>query len=163
MFSNVKGQTLMEVVVAVAVGILVVAALVFATIFSLRNANFAKNQAQSTKFAQEGIEQVRSIRDRDGAVFFTHSGGSTSKFSDLWSVRLSDSCTPCFFTLVSSSNNLNQAAAQSFETLTNAMQRQVQISDDVNFDKEKTITVVVKWSDFAGPHESKLTTVLRKL
>ena len=161
LISSSRGQSLAEVIVASAVGILVVSALVFAIIFSLRNANFSKNQAQATKLAQEGMEKVRSIRDRDGVVIFTHSGGTTAKFTDLWSVRLRDSCDPCYFTFVS--NNLNGGVITSYETLTNGMLRQVQMSDDINFDKEKTISVVVKWVDFAGSHESRLKTILRKL
>lgn len=70
-----KGQTLIEVIVAATVGILVVTALTFATIFSLRNANFAKSSALATKLTQEGIEKVRAGRDRDNAV--TISGGSS--------------------------------------------------------------------------------------
>lgn len=167
MSSNMKGQSLVEVVVASAVGILVVSALVFAAIFSLRNANFAKNQAQATKLAQEGMEKVRSNRDRDGVVIFTHDLGTTAKFSDLWSVRLYDSCIlPCYFTFKPPplSNDLNGGVITSYETLPNGMLRQVQMADDVNFfDKEKTISVVVKWVDFAGAHESRLKTILRKL
>lgn len=159
------GQSILEVVVASAVGILVVSALTFATIFSLRNANFAKNQAQATKLAQEGIEKVRSVRDRDGVVIFTHASGTTAKFSDLWSVRLYDSCNPCYFKFVSS--DLIGGVITSYETLPNGMLGQVQMSDDsdsgVNFDKEKTISVVVKWVDFAGAHESRLKTILRRL
>lgn len=63
-----SGQSLIEVIIASLVGILVVSALTFATIFSLRNANFAKNSAQATKLAQEGIERVRTGRDKNQCI-----------------------------------------------------------------------------------------------
>ncbi|MDO8576947.1 MAG: prepilin-type N-terminal cleavage/methylation domain-containing protein [Candidatus Daviesbacteria bacterium] len=160
--NNEAGQSLIEVIVAVTVGILVVSALTFATIFSLRNASFAKNSAQATKLAQEGIEKVRTIRDRDGSVIFTAGNTTTSKFSDLWGVQMSTSCTPCYFSL---SNGLNPSVAANFDDLGNGLQRQIQISEEANVDwrSQKKITVVVKWSDFAGSHESKLVTILRRL
>lgn len=65
---NEKGQSLLELVVSIAIAILVLGALTFAIITSLRNASFASNQAQATKLAQEGLENVRSTRDRGGAL-----------------------------------------------------------------------------------------------
>jgi DNA-binding NarL/FixJ family response regulator len=44
------------------VAIIVVGALTFATIASLRNAQFSQNQAQATKLAQEGLEKVKSLK-----------------------------------------------------------------------------------------------------
>ncbi|KKQ78266.1 MAG: hypothetical protein US99_C0027G0005 [Candidatus Daviesbacteria bacterium GW2011_GWF2_38_6] len=85
-----KGQTLIEVIVVAMVGILVVTALTFAVIFSLRNASFAKNQSQATKLAQEGIERVRGLRDRNGAVDYIRADGShTGNFNDLWVISFS--------------------------------------------------------------------------
>lgn len=174
---SVQGQSLIEVIIASAAGILIVAALVFTTLFSLRNANFAKTSAQATKLAQEGIEKVRTIRNRDvlGSVYFTacppepescspSNGGdvpTASKFSDLWVIKMRDSCDPCYFIL--NNNVLNQSVPTGFDDLGNGLKRQVQISDDANYDIQKTITVIVQWSDATGPHESKLVTILRKL
>ncbi|MDO8573519.1 MAG: hypothetical protein Q7R77_02085 [Candidatus Daviesbacteria bacterium] len=165
-----RGSSLIEVIIAATVGILVITALTFATIFSLRNAHFAKNSAQATKLAQEGIEKVRSIRDRDNNVDI---GSDVIKFSELFDLDLShDSCGdgPCYF--VFESGILKQKTAVNFETL-GSFKRQILISDETiatcsatdysKYCNQKTITVVVQWTDFAGPHESKLTTILRKL
>ena len=95
-----KGQTLIEMIVVISVGVLVVGGLVFATISSLRNANYAKNQVQVTKLAQEGLERVRSIRNQDGSVNFSHGSGlTTTKFSDLYGVKMTNTCDPCKFKL----------------------------------------------------------------
>lgn len=57
------GQSLIEMVVAIAVVILVVLALVVATTVSIRNAAFSRNQSLATKYAQEWIEKARELRD----------------------------------------------------------------------------------------------------
>ncbi|HUS59771.1 MAG TPA: prepilin-type N-terminal cleavage/methylation domain-containing protein [Nevskiaceae bacterium] len=58
-----KGQSLIEVLVALAVMAIVILALVRVTTVSIRNATFAKNRALATKYAQEGMEKVRAYRD----------------------------------------------------------------------------------------------------
>ena len=50
------GQSLLEVMVALAVSTLVLTSLVSAVVVSVRNARFAKNQSLATKYAQEGID-----------------------------------------------------------------------------------------------------------
>lgn len=75
-FKNQKGQSLIEVIVALAVAVIVILALVRVTVTSIRNANFAKNRASATKYAQETIEKVRGYRDQaDWSTF-------TSTFTD---------------------------------------------------------------------------------
>lgn len=180
-----KGQTLLEMVVVIAVALLVVSALTFATIASLRNSQFAKNQAQATKLAQEGVEKVRSIRDRDGSVIFEYASGGnnpkTEKFSNLWALNMSnDYCGKhaCYFKLAQDlSTKMDvltnegvdddvidniRATNLDYETINN-FKRQVQISDFSIPKQEKTVTVVVTWTDFAGSHESRITTILRRL
>lgn len=161
-----KGQTLLEVIVTSAVGILVVSALTFAVIFSLRNATLAKNQAQATKLAQEGIERVRSGRDKSaGITGFSLGGQNVDSWddSDLWSNQITPNCNPCYFKINSSSQ------LQYIGTLSNGESippfvRAMMLSDSATtYAVEKNVTVIVQWSDFAGSHESRLTTILRKL
>lgn len=153
------GQTLIEVIVASSVGILVVLALTFAVIFSLRNANLAKNQAQATKLAQEGIERMKSLRDRDGAVDYIRTDSThTSTFQDLWPISFS--CPGnCYFYF--SGNTLMGVTSANFETIAPNFQRVVEIEDEAP--EQKRISAVVRWSDFAGEHQSRLTTILGKL
>lgn len=194
---NNKGQSLMEVVVATAVGVLVVMALVFATIFSLRNANFAKNSAQATKLAQEGIEMVRLGRDRNRSIEASSmpssdvkswdGNGSSGSCDSIWCYQFTimNGCDSpsslgvdgkkCYFkinsgngvlTFMTSSPTFPSSFAEeikSFDQSNISFQRVVYLSDDANWQTQKTVTVVVRWTDFAGPHESKLSTILRKL
>lgn len=163
--NNQKGQTLLELMVVIAVGIMVIGALTFATIASLRNAQFAKNQTQATKLAQEGIEKVRALRDRDGSVDYVRGDGShTTKFSDLWNLNFSCPTPPagnCYFWFLV--DILSSSTASSYEPITGGFERQIQIIDMGDGTAEKQVTSIVRWSDFSGTHESKLSTYLRKL
>src|SRR3989344_823335 len=200
---NANGQSLLEVTVAVAIGTLVVAALTFATIFSLRNANFAKNSAQATKLAHEGIERVRSSRDRnqciEGLTNVNSWNGSTdcsavSGSGSIWTYPISGDCDKpdlpqagfCYFKVNSTTGQLTNigfsftptssvplpAQAEGIPTTNPVFKRVILLSDDLNHDKnftnddyqnQKEVTVIVTWNDFAGTHESRLTTILRKL
>lgn len=133
-----NGNSLLEVLVAATVGVLVVTALTFATIFSIRNARFAQNSAQATKLAQEGLEKVRTQRDR--------------RIINLWSMTC-----PCRFNL---SGTLVEAAADIFEEIP-PFKRQI-LTEDPRADQKKVTSRVI-WQDFAGEHESKLTTILGKI
>ncbi len=61
--SKESGQSLVEMIVAIAVMIVVVTALISVTTTSMRNASFSRDQALATKYAQDAIENVRSQRD----------------------------------------------------------------------------------------------------
>ena len=146
------GQTLVELIVVITVGMLIAGALVFATITTTRNAQFARNQVQATKLAQEGLEKLRSIRDRDPT------------FAGLWNIDASASCTgTCYFRFNSSgSSTLLQGTNADFEDLGGRLQRQIQMQNGAN-SNEKIMTAKVQWTDFSGTHESRISTVLRKL
>ncbi len=148
---NSKGQSLIELIIVITVGLIIIGALVFATISSLRNAQFASDQIQATKLAQEGLEKIRTLRDRNIA-----------SFNDLWAVPLS--CpTNCYF-YFNSSQMLLGGTSVNLETIPPGnFQRQFLIEDYVDGTKQKQVTAIVKWSDFAGPHESRLTTILRNI
>lgn len=181
-----KGQTLMELVVVVAVIVVVVGALVFATIASLRNANFAKNQAQATKLAQEGIERVRSGRDRNECINNLSSVNSWNGSSAntvcigafaIWDYQIdgpsgrcgNPNATPpvyCYFN-VTDKGVLNYLTASSDIPSTadtiSIFKRVIILSDDANYGVQKKVTSIVRWIDFSGSHDSKLTTILRKI
>lgn len=213
---NNKGQTLLEVIVALSIGVLVVSALVFATIFSLRNASFAKNSAIATKLAQEGIEKIKTARDTNQCIVnlgSVQSWNGNSQYSScegngsIWDFQLSGEDAPpsgggfhavavsdfcenlalgsqCSFKFIN--NGLSFISGDNiefpldFEEITSGsttFQRVVILSDDLNangqidktgapienYQTAKRVTVIVRWTDFSGFHESKLSTILRKL
>lgn len=69
-----KGQTLLEVLVALGVGVAVLVATTNAILSSLTGSDFGKNQTQATQYAQQAMEVVRDLRNREGASFFTRNG-----------------------------------------------------------------------------------------
>lgn len=170
-----SGQSLIELIVAIAIGAIVVASLAFATISSLRNATLAQNQSQATKLAQEGIERVRASRDRNLNV--DNIGGTALvRWSApyLWTTQfnLSSGCneptTHCYYNLTSTNNldflSIAATIPSSAELISNRFQRVVIINDEPSrWTVEKKVTVIVTWTDFSGSHESKLTTALRRI
>lgn len=187
---SMQGQTLMEVVVVSMVGILVVTALTFATIFSLRNASSAKLEAQAVKLAQEGIERVRTGRDRNSNIKNISDAGVTSwdgsssttcpgtaKTDSIWCYPIYSSCSNalnpnCYFNLSTTGDtgtlnflgNGSSFPVSGTELIPPNFKRVVILSDDdTYYPVQKTVTVIVQWTDFAGPHESKLSTILRRL
>ncbi len=154
-----SGQSLIELVISLAVAGLVLGAFAFATVTSLRNAQFAKSSAQATKLAQEGLENVRSLRNRDGAIDYTKPDLThTSKFSDLWGISFN--CPGNCYFFFSSSGVLTGGTTTSFEAIPPGFSRQVQIEDVLGASTQKKVTAIVGWSDVNGAHQSRLTTIL---
>lgn len=161
--SSSKGQTMIELIIVLALVVIVVGALTFATIASLRNAQFAKNQAQATKLAQEGLEKLRSLRDRDtsgAGIWFTAVNCSASVPETCPNVNPS-SCPAdgCYFYFNASGALENGTSVNAESIPPDDFKRQFFIEGDVN---QKKVTVVVTWIDFAGKHESRLVTILTK-
>lgn len=71
---NIKGQSLIEVLVALGTAVIVLAAIVSSVINALNNAQFAKNQNLATQYAQEGMETIRKMRDSDWNTFSAKDG-----------------------------------------------------------------------------------------
>jgi len=125
--------------VTVAILTLVATALVFGTTVAIRNANFAKNQATATKYAQEGMEWLRSQRDQGWDAFVSHSGPSC--LNELTWAGTAGFC--------SSSNY----------SLGGMFKRQVVLFNLVDKIQAK---VIVSWQDAAGTHQSELTSYFTK-
>jgi Tfp pilus assembly protein PilW len=60
---NEKGQSLFELVVAIAISALVIVAIVSLTVNSIQNSNFSKNKARAATYAQQATEWLRGQRD----------------------------------------------------------------------------------------------------
>lgn len=189
---NERGQSLAEVIIATTVGILVVSALTFATIFSLRNANSAKTASQATKLAQEGIERIRTGRDRNQCIraltntnVYSWNGNNADcnpspPEQSIWDYQITGDCDgpppsgdgrKCYFrvdsngilTYIGSQIPLPTTFTENIQYGSQLFRRVVLLSDDSGYRTQKKVTVVVTWIDFAGTRESKLVTILRKL
>jgi len=70
---STRGQSIIEVVVALALIAAVVLGLVRVTITSINNAAFAHDQRLATQYAQEGIENVRKCKEENEVAFWNKS------------------------------------------------------------------------------------------
>lgn len=178
------GQTLIEVIVVAVVGILVVGALTFATLFSIRNAKSSQNQAQATKLAQEGVEKLRSARNRNGKIS-SELGGYPNQYYPVtswnddgfwnWALSSCSSSSPNYGRTYFKFGNgdeiiyfgcgVDPFVSNKAELVNNnKFQRAIKIMDKLSsYQVEKEVEVTVRWSDFAGAHESKQNTILRRL
>ncbi|OGG13141.1 hypothetical protein A2875_00350 [Candidatus Gottesmanbacteria bacterium RIFCSPHIGHO2_01_FULL_46_14] len=59
-----RGQSLLEIIVATGVIVLLVTGLAVGTTVSLRTSQYGNRRSVAIKYAQEGIELTRSLRDR---------------------------------------------------------------------------------------------------
>lgn len=125
------GQSLFEVVVAVAIAALILVALASLAATSVSNSNFSNNNALATKYAQEAIEWLREQRDED------------------WS-NIPTSGTECLGTSPITSFGGCGTIPDTVFT------RTVQFSAEG--DTTKVVTVIVAWDDSQGHHEVKSTT-----
>jgi type II secretory pathway pseudopilin PulG len=90
------GQSLFEVVVAIAISAIVIVTIVSLVTNSIRNSTFSKNQSLASSFAQQATEWLRGKRDENVGLFVTKTATSTtwcldSLPDDLTAVR----ATPC--------------------------------------------------------------------
>jgi len=69
-----KGQSIIEVIVALSLVSIVVLALVRVTISSIQNSSFAKDQRTATQYAQEGIENARKLKEESETEFWVKNG-----------------------------------------------------------------------------------------
>lgn len=80
--SSQVGSVLLEAVVALAVIVIVVTAMAVVVTVSINNANFVKEQYLANKYAQEGIEQIRSQAGNDSSVLTSLSDSNNKYYFD---------------------------------------------------------------------------------
>ena len=60
---HAKGQTIIEVLIAIGAGVLILTTIASTAVITIRNARFSKQKTEALKYLQEGIENVRIARD----------------------------------------------------------------------------------------------------
>jgi len=134
MNKKAKGQSLLEVLIALAVATIVVLALVKAVTVAIRNASFARSQVSATKYAQEAMEWLRAERDKKWSDFSDRAGATYCLNQLSWPAP--SGCLP-----------------SSFITDT-SFQRELVLTD-LGLDKIEA-KVEVSWEDAKGIHKSQL-------
>jgi type II secretory pathway pseudopilin PulG len=88
-----KGQSLFEVLFAIAISALVVAGVASLASVSVRNSSYSRNNSIATRFAQEATEWLRSERDADWTTFLTNVRASATYCLDSLSWTNTGICT----------------------------------------------------------------------
>ena len=65
-----KGQSLFEIVLALAIATIIIVALVTLASSAVRSSTFSKNKTLATRYSQEATEWLRGERDTDFDAFF---------------------------------------------------------------------------------------------
>ena len=85
---NILGQSLFEVVVAIAMISLITVAIVGLATVSVRNSSFSEEKTSANFYAQEAVEWLRRYRDEQGWFDFSQKGGTwcfpTVATNDTW-------------------------------------------------------------------------------
>ncbi|MFZ5845377.1 MAG: hypothetical protein ACOY0S_02810 [Patescibacteria group bacterium] len=136
-FSPVKtaGQSLIEVVVAVGVVVILATGLIVATTSALKSSQFARTKSLAIRYAQEGMELTRRLRNSGWAVFSTRSG--------LW--------------CLDKAGNWTQAAPSCAVNVDNLFTRGVTFNWN-SLSERMEVTVNVAWSDAGSTHDTQLVT-----
>lgn len=133
-----KGQSLFEVVVALAISTLVIIAVVSLAALSIRNTDFSKNKVLASKYAQDATEWLRGQRDTDFEAFYANTIPSPR--------------TWCLKTL-----NLNQSGACGASSMIGetVFYREVEFTNGLTSNGQTLVSARVRvyWVDAQGSHE----------
>lgn len=136
------GQSMIEVVIGIAVVVVLAISLITTTLITQKTATSAKNNSQATKLAQQTSEQTRIYRDRKG---FSSLPQDPSLCFKLTNTNNSDPSTWSFSTAF----DCNANASAELIKLDNAdFYRKIQIKNKSSTEKETTVTVT--WTESAG-------------
>lgn len=76
MKKSTRGQTLVEVIVAIGVVVLLVTGLIVSTSVTLKASQYGKMRSLGTQYANEAIEVTRNLRDSGWSTFLLYGGTS---------------------------------------------------------------------------------------
>lgn len=144
-----SGQTLIEVLAAVAVAAVIIVGVTLLAFSGLRNVKQARNQSQAARYVQEGLEQVRAVRDQqswtDFAAYAPGNYYDVVKTTSPWSLQL-----------LTNPNTKVPIPSTIFE-------REIYLDDSsVGVDDGRKVTVIVYWVDPQGNNLSSSSTILTK-
>ena len=75
--NNDSGQSIIEVLIALSLVVIVAVGLIKVTTNSIKNSGFARDQRIATKYAQEGLENARKLKEEDSNAFWQKTGTET--------------------------------------------------------------------------------------
>lgn len=174
---NSKGQSLLEITITIGLSVLVVTALATVTIKGLSTSQTARLQTEASKYAQEGIDDVRWARDNTGTVCIdsTHyqwdakfwSDGECNTGSCNFEIKTDgSSCGAAPMGYVTTNPYLDLiTSGPTFKPISGTVfSREISINAATpSCTYQRQVTSTVKWTDSAGTHQSQVITVLADL
>ncbi|MDO8504062.1 MAG: hypothetical protein Q7S60_05265 [bacterium] len=136
--NRAAGQSLFELLVALAVTVLIVTGIVKIVTLSVANSTFAKNQSAATRFGQEAFEWLRGEKDKDWEAFSNRSDVSWCLPTIAWPSQPG----PC-----SADNKIAGTPFTREASLSTLEVGKIQV------------LVRVSWEDSRGEHSSRTDTV----
>jgi len=141
-FISNKGQSLFELLVAIAMVSLVLVAIISLTTTAVGNTTLAREKSLAAKHTQEGMEWLRNQRDLNWDAFIAR-GTSEGKTWCLSSLNWS---------------NPNPCTSTAFITQTRFIREGVVTYDAINSPDTINVVVTTRWSGKGGDHQSNATT-----
>ena len=149
------GQSLFEVIFAVAIVALLLTGVVALTTTSVRNSSFSRNTSLANGHAQEAVEWLREERDKDWDAFKNRARVSTE-----WCLRSLTWSSPSFSSSCDTSDYLGSTIFIRDLTFTCYRDGPPSISCSNSSVNNIEGLVVVSWTDAQGTHDVRVTTRL---
>jgi len=136
------GQSLVEVVVSVAISALIIVALLIGAVIGIRNVQFSRNQSRAMELNREVSEWLRAERK--------------FSWSQLWGQGSAGGVTYCFKGL----NFSGSSSCSSEDKIDGKFTREGVLRQE---DSDKLeVTIITSWQDPMGEHNEAITTYLTK-
>lgn len=133
---NIKGQSLFEVMFAVAVASIIMMSVVALTKQTISGSDFSKNNALASRYAQEATDWIREERDNDWTAFFNRASTNPTLCLEALAWGGAPPCPDITGTQFNRSVTLTQVDL-----------------DATLGDESVEAEVVVTWSDGKGMHQ----------
>ncbi len=154
------GQSLIEVLVVLVVATMMMVGLINIILSSLKNAQFAQNQTQATKLAQDTVDKIRILRDGNKNETL-YNGLTDYCFKSLWEDSTFSCTGGCYYKFTSLTeealSKINSGSTK--ESLGEGFSRQIQVTQN---NPEVRLIIQISWNDSSGGHNSNLETILTK-
>lgn len=138
------GQSLVEVVVSVAISALIIVALLIGAVIGIRNVQFSRNQSRAMELNREVSEWLRAERK--------------FSWSQLWSRGSAGGVTYCFKGLNFSKSS--SCSSEDEDKIDGKFTREGFLRQE---DSDKLeVTIITSWQDPMGEHIETITTYLTK-
>ena len=150
LFSNEKGFTLLEILIAITILSVGLLALAEMTVYVIRSNTIGNKITKATVLAEDKLEQLRNLGYSDTQL--SNGGDNNDVSTDIHSGAPS-------FPLFTSPDHTDTCDSSCSVTISQTPQRVWNVADDTPASGMKTVTVIVGWKDSIN-HFVALSTII---